>query len=60
MGIIYTIVLIIFTKSSDTHDHFIYPMFKLKTVGSWLALFFNLLFAILVHFIVYGFSKCKN
>ena len=58
-GFAYSVMLVIFTKSSDEDDHFIYPMFKLKTIGSWILLAGNGVFGLLVHFAIYGFSKCK-
>ena len=55
-GLIYAVMLAIFTVSDD---HYIYPMFKLKTTGSWVFLFSQNIFGVIVHFLIYAFDKCK-
>ena len=59
VSFIYSAMLIIYTKGRSGHDAHIYPMYKLKTIGSWVTLLMTQVFAILLHFTVYGFSKCK-
>ena len=59
-SILYSSFLVIFTLSKDDEDHWIYPIFKMRDTKSWLALLFTNIFAIAIHFLLYGLQKLKT
>ena len=55
IGTFYILFLIIFTKVND----WIYAVFKLESISSWILLFSLIPVGMLIHLMAYGLSECK-